>query len=160
MKSKLNKRGNIDVNPKTWEVEQYWGNDAPIVLTKYPYHSCEVYQCIDCKEFFFHYTEDGGHGSQKRYRIINVDLIDKKDYMPTIRSTIEYKSYDYSVAKYPDGVFELVTLRHDVGIGIDILHKLNKTETSDYLNKGINALKERIEDMKKNYNNYKITSWR
>lgn len=160
LKTKLQKRGEINVTPKTWEHEQYWGNDAPIVFSKYPYHSCEIYQCKDCKEFFFHYIEDGGHGSQKRYRIIDINLIDKKDFTPNTKSTIDYESDLYSIEKHPNGDFELVTFRHDIGIGIDIRHIMNNEETLAYLKNGINEVKERMTDMKENYQNYKVNSWR
>lgn len=160
LKSKLEKRGKINITPKTWEHEQIWGNNAPIVLSKYPYHSCEIYQCTKCKEFFFHYIEDGGHGSQKRYRIINVSIIDKKDFSPSIRSFIEYDPHQYSVAKYPNGEFDLCTSRHDIGIGIDIRYILNEQETLNYFDKGMDEFQARIADMKVNFKNYKVNSWR
>jgi len=160
LKLTLEKCGQINIKPKTWEHEQYWGNDSPIILSKYPYHSCEIYRCRKCQQFFFHYIEYGGHGSQKRYRIIDVSLIDKKDFKPNKRSTIEYEPHKYSVAKYPDGTFELTTIRHDIGIGIDIRYIMNEQESLEYLDKGIDKFKERIADMKANFKNYKVNSWR
>ena len=35
--------------------KDYWGETAPIVLSSYPYHNCEIYQCTKCDELFFHY---------------------------------------------------------------------------------------------------------
>lgn len=160
LKEKLIKQGKIDINPKTWVNDKYWGEDAPIKFSWYPFHSCEIHQCIDCREFFFHYIEDGGHGSQKRYRIIDLELIDKQDYSPTERAIIDYKGYDYSVYKYPSNELELITCRGDIGIGIDIYRRLDKSEIEEYYTNGIMNFEDKLKEMKSNYTNYKVTSWR
>jgi len=48
----------------------YWGFNAPICLSEYPYCECQILQCEKCRHVFFHYVEYGGHGPQKRYRLI------------------------------------------------------------------------------------------
>lgn len=160
LKSKLIKRGKIDIRPKTWKNDEYWGENAPIKFSWYPFHSCEIHQCLECKEFFFHYIEHGGHGSQKRYRIIDLELIDKKDYNPEKRAIIDYNGFEYSVYKYPSNELELVTCRGDVGIGIDIARKLDESETEEYYTNGITNFEDTLKEMKINYSNYRVTSWR
>jgi hypothetical protein len=44
--------------------------------------------------------------------------------------------------------------------GFDILYMLNESEKEKYLQIGIKALEERIEDMNVNFTNYKMNSWR
>ena len=160
LKNKIIKRGKLDTPSKTWKNDKYWGEDAPIILSCYPFHSCEIHQCLECKEFFFHYTEDGGHGSQKRYRIIDLELIDKKDYSPNERAIIDYKSFEYSVYKHPSKELELLTCRGDVGIGIDISRKLERSEADEFYANGIINFKDKLIEMKSNYSKYKVTSWR
>jgi|GEM_PF-1936100 len=53
----------------------YWGEGAPVELEKYPYFFCEIHKCEKCNTLFFHYPEDGGHGTQLRYRIIRSELL-------------------------------------------------------------------------------------
>lgn len=160
IKEKLVNRGKIDQLPKTWKNSEYWGEQAPIKFSWYPFHSCEIHQCLVCNEFFFHYIEDGGHGSQKRYRIIDLELIDKKDFIPTERAIIDYNGFDYSVYKHPSNELELITCRGDIGIGIDISRYLDKSETEEYYTNGIMNFEAVLKEMKSNYSNYKVTSWR
>lgn len=44
--------------------------------------------------------------------------------------------------------------------GFDVVYTLNESEKETYLQKGIKALEERIEDMKGNFLNYEMNSWR
>lgn len=160
LKETLIKRGEIDINPKTWKNDEYWGKDAPIKFSWYPFHSCEIYQCTKCKEFFFHYVELSGHRRQKRYRIINLGLIDKKDYMPNKRAKTDHKEFEYSVYKHPSNDLEIVTSRGDIGVGIDISRRLTKSEIVEYYSNGMINFKDSLKEMKSNYSNYKVTSWR
>lgn len=74
---KIEKIGEIHVPPSTNPYElQYWEVDAPIQLDMYPYYGCDVLKCKSCGTVFFYYLELGGHGAQKRYRVIRRELID------------------------------------------------------------------------------------
>ncbi len=44
--------------------------------------------------------------------------------------------------------------------GFDIIYILNASEKEKYLQIGIKALEERMEDMKKKFSNYQMNSWR
>ncbi len=160
LKMYLIKRGQVNYPINDRMNEDYWGEYAPIVLSKYPFHNCEIYQCSKCKEFFFYYLENGGHGVQKRYRIINVNLIDKRDYKPNIDTIIDSKSYDYLVQKSPDGNLSLDICIPNIGVGINVKHKLTKEEEELYYKFGIEKLKDRMKDMKINYSSYTVQSWR
>ena len=55
----------------------YWSKEAPIAIYFYPYHECRIYQCRNCSALFLHYTEHGGHGSEKRLRWVNPKLVNE-----------------------------------------------------------------------------------
>jgi hypothetical protein len=145
------------VNSNT--VGRYWGENEPIVLTDYPYSNCEIYKCPICNAIFFFYNEDGGHARQKRYRLIQKDLIDIESIIPTELCKIESIAYKYSIYKKEDMSFKLSICKL-VGVGIDVLYTLTEEEVKKYKKKGITGLDARIKDMDENYNNYKIISWR
>lgn len=44
--------------------------------------------------------------------------------------------------------------------GFDVIYILNESEKEKYKDIGIKALEERIEDMKVNFYNYEMNSWR
>ncbi|MDV7698680.1 hypothetical protein N6B72_17280 [Chryseobacterium soli] len=44
--------------------------------------------------------------------------------------------------------------------GFDVVHILSESEKEKYLNKGIQFLEGRIEDMKMNFYNYEMNSWK
>lgn len=74
--NKLEKIGQIEIELSTNQYDlPYWGKDAPIQLDKYPYYGCEVFKCKVCGLLFFYYLELGGHGVQKRYRVIRKELV-------------------------------------------------------------------------------------
>ena len=160
LKCTLKKIGEISIQPsdKQWEVP-YWGIDTKIEMDCYPYYGCEIFQCIECNAIFFYYLELGGHGAQKRYRLIRKELIDLESIKPKHKIIIDYKDYDYVVYKNPDLTYE-ISISKPLGIGIDIYHKLSKEEKENYLLQGITSLKNRMKDMDENFNNYKVTSWR
>ena len=77
LQSKLFKIGQLadSIRPDADQYNfQYWGEDAPISLTKYPYYGCDLLQCSQCNTLFFYYLELGGHGAQKRYRLLRKEL--------------------------------------------------------------------------------------
>ncbi|MEO4005043.1 hypothetical protein [Flavobacterium sp. CAU 1735] len=160
LKTNLTKIGQISVQPgeKQWE-SQYWGQDAKIQFDRYPYYGCEIFQCTKCNTVFFYYLEIGGHGPQKRYRVVRKDLIDIETIKPSHPIVIDYKGLDYIMYKNPDLTYA-ISISKNVGIGIDIYHQLSKEEQELYLKEGIISLDSRMKDMDLNYSNYKVTSWR
>ncbi|PIF46495.1 hypothetical protein CLU96_3533 [Chryseobacterium sp. 52] len=44
--------------------------------------------------------------------------------------------------------------------GFDVVYTLNESEKEKYEHTGIKALEDRIEDMKVNFSNYEMNSWR
>ncbi|UUC45139.1 hypothetical protein [Flavobacterium cerinum] len=160
LKTNLTKIGQIAIQPneKQWD-SQYWGQEAKIQLDRYPYYGCEIFQCQKCNTFFFYYLESGGHGAQKRYRVIRKELIDIESITPSYPIIIDYKNLDYTIFKNPDLTYA-VSISKNIGIGLDVYYQLSKEEQEGYLRDGINSLSNRIKDMDLNYSNYKVTSWR
>ncbi len=160
LRTKLKKIGQISIQPseKQWEAP-YWGQDTKIQMDCYPNYSCDVFQCIECNTTFFYYLEFGGHGAQKRYRVVRKELIDLESIKPKNPIIIDYKDLDYVIYKNPDLTYD-ISISKSLGTGVDIYHKLSKEEKENYFREGINSLKNRMSDMDKNYNNYKVTSWR
>lgn len=75
---KLVKIGQMDVEPAADQYNlPYWGKDSRIVLDKYPYYGCDLFQCRECNALFFYYLELGGHGAQKRYRMLRSSLFEQ-----------------------------------------------------------------------------------
>ena len=160
LKTSLTKIGQIAIQPseKQWD-SQYWGQDAKIQLDRYPYYGCEIFQCQKCNTVFFYYLELGGHGAQKRYRVIRKDLIDMETIKPAHPIVIDYKGMDYMIYKNPDLTYA-VSISKNIGIGLDVYHQLSKEEQEGYLRDGIISLNNRMKDMDLNYSNYKVTAWR
>lgn len=160
LKTNLTKIGQIAIQPgeKQWEAP-YWGQDAKIRFDCYPYYGCDLYQCQKCHTVFFYYVELGGHGPQKRYRVVRKALIDLESLTPTHRIIIDYKGMDYIMYKNPDLTYGLL-ISKTIGVGIDVYHQLSKEEQERYLKDGIESLNDRLKDMDVNYTNYKVTSWR
>jgi hypothetical protein len=55
--------------------EDYWGEDAPIDFSKYPYARIGVYKLEGSNNLYFKYLEQGGHGGELRARLIRKELI-------------------------------------------------------------------------------------
>ena len=65
-----------DETPREYGYElQYWGKDAPIVFSDYPYCGCHILKCVKCGGLFFTYLELGGHGAEQRIRLVRKELI-------------------------------------------------------------------------------------
>ena len=80
LKSKLIKIGQVadSIQPDADQYNfPYWGENTPVLLTKYPYYGCDLLQCCACNAVFFYYLELGGHGAQKRYRMLRKELFEK-----------------------------------------------------------------------------------
>ena len=151
--------GQIEQDP-TWEsASKYWGKDAPILLDKYPYCICEIFQCPISGQVFFHYLETGGHAPQKRYRLIQKELIDIESIKPTQNCQIISKPYKYTIYKKTDLTFEL-SICKPVALGVDIYHIMTDNEVKSFKEIGISALENRMKDMDENYSDYRVVSWR
>lgn len=83
-------------NPINWSSQtNYWGENAPIELKKYPYWMCEIQRCEKCGKLFFHYSEDGGHGTQLRYRLIRPELLIDTSEIKYMNLAIPYNIDDF-----------------------------------------------------------------
>lgn len=160
LRNSLIKIGKISTIPSENQSDiKYWGANAPIQMDKYPYYDCEIFQCKECNTVFFFYIELGGHGPQKRYRVVKKELIDVETIKPKHQIIIDIKDYEYIIYKNPDLSYG-ISICKSLGVGVDIYHQLTFNEQNSYLQNGISTLKERMKDMDTNYNNYKVTSWR
>lgn len=160
LKENLIKRGQFNLPTINRINEEYWGDGAPIVFSKHPYNQSEIHQCSKCKTLFFHHQKEGENEDQNRYRIINKNLIDRRDYQPQIHTIIDGKNYEFLIQKSPNGILLLSVSIPDIGVGIDVKYTLNNKETDSYYNKGISILENRMNDMRINHSNYRTTSWR
>lgn len=75
------------------------------------------------------------------------------------KKLLEKKDWEYYVSE-ENNTIELSVPIPKPTPGFDIIYILNESEKEKYLNTGIKALEERIEDMKINFSNYKMNSWR
>lgn len=73
------------------EQYEYWREDSCFSVNLYPAQSAIVYQCPKCRNIFLQYMEDGGHGSQTRFRLVKPDLI--KDDLASYRFKIEEQDF-------------------------------------------------------------------
>lgn len=155
----LVKVGQINQEVTIQNPDEYWGDNVLIKLNEYPYAQCEIHQCPACQELFFFYNEYGGHGRQKRYRLIQKALIDIESIVPTQNCQIILNSYHYAIYKKPDLTFEL-SICKPIATGVDVCHIMTNKEVQSFKKEGIAALEDRIKDMDKNYSNYRVKSWR
>jgi hypothetical protein len=75
------------------------------------------------------------------------------------KKLLERKDWEYYVFE-EDSNIELSVPIPNPSPGFDIIYILDDSEKEMYLNTGIKALEDRIEDMKINFSNYKMNSWR
>lgn len=71
----------------------------------------------------------------------------------------EQKEWEYSI--FEEG--RQITLSVPIpspAPGFDVVYTLNESEKEHYEHTGIKALEDRIEDMKVNFYNYEMNSWR
>ena len=73
------------------EQYEYWSEDSCIAVNLYPAQSAIVYQCPKCKNIFLQYLEDGGHGTENRFRLVKPELI--KDDLASYQFNFEEKEY-------------------------------------------------------------------
>lgn len=128
------------------------GDDTETIdLERQPYCSSDVFRCEKCHRFFFR--------NENNFKLIKREMIDIETIRPKHQIIIDNGNLDYMVFKNPDLSYA-VSISKPVGIGIDVHHQLSEMETSSYLEHGILALSERLDDMDRNFSKYKVTSWR
>lgn len=75
------------------------------------------------------------------------------------RKLLEEKEWEYYVFEENDTIQLSVPIPTPTP-GFDIIYTLNDSEREKYLHTGIKALEERIQDMKVNFSDYTMNSWR
>lgn len=75
------------------------------------------------------------------------------------KKLLEKKDWHYYVCEVADTIELSIPIPQPTP-GFDIIYTLSESEKEKYLNAGINALDERIKDMRANFSNYKMNSWR
>lgn len=75
------------------------------------------------------------------------------------RKLLEEKEWEYYVFEENDTIQLSVPIPTPTP-GFDIIYTLNDSEREKYLLTGIKALEERIQDMKVNFSDYTMNSWR
>lgn len=76
-----------------------------------------------------------------------------------VRKLLEATEWQYYVYENDDTI-ELSVPIPKPAPGFDITHTLSQNKKEEYSRIGIAALKGRIEDMKVNFYNYQMNSWR
>jgi hypothetical protein len=75
------------------------------------------------------------------------------------KKVLEKKEWEYYVFEDENNIKLSVPIPKPTP-GFDIIYSLEEYEKEKYLRIGIIALKDRIEDMKVNFYNYEMNSWR
>ncbi|MDR6919764.1 MULTISPECIES: hypothetical protein [Chryseobacterium] len=75
------------------------------------------------------------------------------------RKLLEEKEWEYYIFE-ENHTIQLSVPIPNPSPGFDIIYTLNDSEREKYLHTGIKALEERIQDMKVNFSNYTMNSWR
>ena len=73
---------------------------------------------------------------------------------------IERNGWNYTMIELDDGSYQMHVPLAEPAPGFDIIHILTEQEKSGYIKHGGESLSDRIADMKVNYRNYKMFSWR
>jgi len=76
-----------------------------------------------------------------------------------VRNELEKKDWHYYIFEENNSITLSVPIPKPAP-GFDVIHILNEFEKERYLQIGIKALEERINDMNMNYYNYQMNSWR
>lgn len=76
-----------------------------------------------------------------------------------IKKELEKKDWHYYVYE-ENNIITLSVPTPKPAPGFDVIYILNEYEKEKYLEIGIKALEERIEDMKVNFYDYQMNSWR
>lgn len=75
------------------------------------------------------------------------------------KKLLEQKEWQYYIYEEDGHITVSVPIARPTP-GFDIMYILNESEKEEYLHTGIKALEDRIEDMKVNFSNYEMNSWR
>lgn len=76
-----------------------------------------------------------------------------------INKLLEKKDWHYDVYQENNNIILSVPIPKPAP-GFDVIYTLNEYEKEKYLQIGIKALEERIQDMNDNFYNYQMNSWR
>lgn len=75
------------------------------------------------------------------------------------KKLLEKKEWEYSIFEEHNTITLSVPIAHPIP-GFDVNYTLSKSEKEKYLRTGIKSLEKRIEDMKINFSDYEMNSWR
>ena len=75
------------------------------------------------------------------------------------KKLLEQKEWQYYIYEEDSRIVLSVPIAKPAP-GFDIVYTLNESEKEKYRHIGIKALEDRIEDMKVNFSNYEMNSWR
>lgn len=159
-KTNLKYVGEIKIENGILSNDSYWGVDAPIKLDTYPYFKSNILKCEKCNSLFFNYCELKEHETQDMLRLIRKKLIQREHIIPIKKAIIEYQDWDYIIYRLKDGKLELQIDIETPDPGFDVYHILNNMESEKYFENGVEEIRDRISDMKKNPFDYKVQSWR
>lgn len=71
----LTKVGEIRNENYQMQNDEYWGDNAPIDISKYPYAMIDIFKLSNCNSLYFKYREMAGHAGEIRVRLIRKELI-------------------------------------------------------------------------------------
>lgn len=77
-----------------------------------------------------------------------------------MKKLVDDRGFRYKLYQHEDGQFELCIPIPKPAPGYDVLHFPDEAEMQEYETHGPDAFDKRIADMKVNYRNYKMNSWR
>lgn len=75
------------------------------------------------------------------------------------KKLLEKKEWEYYVFEEHNTITLSVPIANPIP-GFDVIYTLSKSEREEYLSTGITSLEKRIEDMKINFSDYEMNSWR
>lgn len=75
------------------------------------------------------------------------------------KKLLEKKEWEYYVFEEDNNIHLSVPIPKP-NPGFDVIYTLSKSEKEIYLQNGIKTLEDKIEDMKSNFSNYEMNSWR
>lgn len=75
------------------------------------------------------------------------------------KKLLEKKEWEYSIFEEHNTIALSVPIANPIP-RFDVIYTLNETEKEEYLSTGITSLEKRIEDMKINFSDYEMNSWR
>lgn len=126
---------------------------------------CKNAEIVDSERELFMTKDSIGYSDVRRAgrSSDNTDFLSinkESDYLTmNTRKLLEEKEWQYSVFEVGNTIKLSISIAKP-NPGFDILYTLSESEKESYLMIGIKALENRIEDMKVNFSNYEMNSWR